>query len=555
MEASISISDRSTRRSISTPFAITLIVALSLIASGCAQSASRPASQPAGAPGFAPPKLKITIGKDTTFVDGPANPDGTIDYLAAFNARLAQGVTPQNNAVVALLKAMGPAMIPKEVRARTFKEIGMESLPEKGPYFEGLYHLGDDANIEALRDQATKRVWQAKDFPEIAAWLHTNEKPLDAVVQATQFDQFYIPWLPADANDSILSALTPGLAGLRGAARALASRAMLRSGEGDAQGARADLLAIHRLARLVSRQEILVSHMVAWSMEYYACAAEDAISAGKVSAGDARSLLADLAPLPPLPRVSITFERSERFLTLELLMMLARESLKGQWHVVVRLDSFVPRINDVEPWWPGIPKKEIGEEASAPDCLDWDAVLRAINHRYGRLVDADAKPDFKGRTEAFDAMSAEDGNLNDNVERRFREGGESHVTYLIFGDSNTRLARSKEIGELLLVLSFPGVSRASNLRDRAVMRLELSKVALALAAYRAEKGQFPDALAALAPAYMKEVPKDLFTDGPLVYKKTQKGYLLYSLGPNMKDDGGKAMEESPESFDIVVKVE
>jgi hypothetical protein len=101
----------------------------------------------------------------------------------------------------------------------------------------------------------------------------------------------------------------------------------------------------------------------------------------------------------------------------------------------------------------------------------------------------------------------------------------------------------------------PGLTKASELRDRAVMRLELSKVALALAGHRAEKGQFPDSLAVLAPAYMKEVPKDLFTDGPLVYRKTQKGYLLYSLGPNMKDDGGKTMEESQESFDIVVKVE
>ena len=107
----------------------------------------------------------------------------------------------------------------------------------------------------------------------------------------------------------------------------------------------------------------------------------------------------------------------------------------------------------------------------------------------------------------------------------------------------------------MVAILFPGLSKASDLRDRAVTRLDLSKVSLALAADRAEKGQFPDSLAALAPAHLKEVPKDLFTDGPLVYKKTATGFLLYSLGPNMKDDGGRTVEDDMVNFDIVVKVE
>ncbi len=38
---------------------------------------------------------------------------------------------------------------------------------------------------------------------------------------------------------------------------------------------------------------------------------------------------------------------------------------------------------------------------------------------------------------------------------------------------------------------------------------------------------------------MKKLPMDPYSDGPLVYRKTESGFLLYSLGINLTDDGGK----------------
>jgi len=41
------------------------------------------------------------------------------------------------------------------------------------------------------------------------------------------------------------------------------------------------------------------------------------------------------------------------------------------------------------------------------------------------------------------------------------------------------------------------------------------------------------------PAYLKAIPADPFTaKGILKYKVTGKSYLLYSVGPDGKDDGG-----------------
>jgi len=191
----------------------------------------------------------------------------------------------------------------------------------------------------------------------------------------------------------------------------------------------------------------------------------------------------------------------------------------------------------------------------APDVLDWDVILRLFNEWYGRYPAADAKATYRERTAAFDAMSRDYETLKASLGPRTGEVlATRFATYLAKGEG-TREEASKAMGEVLLFILFPGLGKASDLRDRAVMRLDLTRTALALAAYKAAKGQYPAALAELSPAYMKEVPKDLFTDGPLVYKKTAKGYLLYSLGPNLKDDDGKTVEEGANEFDIAVKVE
>ncbi len=64
------------------------------------------------------------------------------------------------------------------------------------------------------------------------------------------------------------------------------------------------------------------------------------------------------------------------------------------------------------------------------------------------------------------------------------------------------------------------------------------------AQYRADRSAYPKTLAALSPKYLAEVPKDIFNNcAALHYKREGSGYLLYSVGYNGKDDGGKSMWE------------
>ena len=54
-----------------------------------------------------PIKSKITAGKDTTYFTGPIDKNGYVDYITALNNHLKKGVTPENNANVLFLRAMG----------------------------------------------------------------------------------------------------------------------------------------------------------------------------------------------------------------------------------------------------------------------------------------------------------------------------------------------------------------------------------------------------------------------------------------------------------------
>ena len=68
----------------------------------------------------------------------------------------------------------------------------------------------------------------------------------------------------------------------------------------------------------------------------------------------------------------------------------------------------------------------------------------------------------------------------------------------------------------------------------------LLETRLALRAYRLRNGRYPANLNELVPSYLPQVPIDPFSDNQLLkYRADGNMYLLYSIGPDRVDDGGK----------------
>jgi hypothetical protein len=81
-----------------------------------------------------------------------------------------------------------------------------------------------------------------------------------------------------------------------------------------------------------------------------------------------------------------------------------------------------------------------------------------------------------------------------------------------------------------------GNAQVSFARFRAYLRL--LRVELALREYRVQAGAFPTSLQQLVPAPLAQVPQDPFSEQDLRYRRQGAGYLLYSVGPDLKDNGG-----------------
>src|SRR5665213_1460390 len=121
------------------------------------------------------PPPKLPLGKDTTYVTGPLDKDGYIDYEAALNDRLGKGVIPEKNANVLLWKALGPTPEGgKRMPTRFFKRMGIDEPPKDGAYFIALGHFLPDHlkldrsefdAIEGQQSRASQRPWEAKDYP------------------------------------------------------------------------------------------------------------------------------------------------------------------------------------------------------------------------------------------------------------------------------------------------------------------------------------------------------------------------------------------------------
>jgi hypothetical protein len=115
-------------------------------------------------------------------------------------------------------------------------------------------------------------------------------------------------------------------------------------------------------------------------------------------------------------------------------------------------------------------------------------------------------------------------------------------------DAARRYSRSPMIGppnNLLLGLQpGPPVDATTLIVDRS------SRVAIAVELFRRDRaGALPQTLAELAPTYIQRIPDDPLSGRPLLYKRDDNSYTVYSVGSDKKDDGGDLTSE----FDKVVE--
>ena len=519
-----------------------------------------------------PAKIAITPGKDTTVILGPLNEDGTVNYVAALNAELSRGVTPENNAMIPLLKAFGAeALLPdKTHRQMALARLGLKRLPKSDRPFFPLDDFvqkrwaGPDANetqVEALDKQAYESVnqasrapWSAKQRPAIAAWLEANDKALEHVVGATNRPRCYLPMVSTDQPPSLMFIQSWELPAFLEASAALAARATYRAGSGNVGGACSDLLAVHRLARLTARGPGRVNFLLGVCAEYIACDADVAVAAsGRLSLARARAHLAALRALSPLRRITEEVDRAGRFAALDGVMDVARETpnlpmiLWSPWGLWMDLSFEAANVGGLERDL-ALLLRRLDAQGEPPALrVDWNETLRTVNRKYDRMAAICGIDDIVERKRQQDSFVRD----IEETAKRCKDvlaSKEKFAELLKLGRPGEPDAKAsgQMIGNLIVSVLVTSASDAMKVTQEAEVRLDLARLSMALAVCKAETGRYAARLAELAPKIVPEIPADRFGGKPLIYKPSKggDGYVLYSIGMDLKDDGGKDNRDS-----------
>ncbi len=489
-------------------------------------------------------KPAFTISAETTYVTEPLDAMGYVDYEAALNERLRKGMKPEENAVVLLWRAIGPKPEGGEMDPRYFQQLGVPRPDETPDDFvkQVKFAAGksdaepSDPEFFQTSDTLGKRPWLAKDHPLFAAWIEKNANALKIAEQASRRPKHYNPLVIPQRDQgrgTLIDSRLPNVQSNRDLAAAFVARAMMKTAEGRHDEAWADLLTIHRLARLQMRGGTLIEMLVGYALEMVALEGDLAfLEHAQLNADKIRMLMDDLQRLPAPAAIGDKGLLCERILHLDIIQQFQR----GGFGV---LDALAD-------------KKEISRPTRAKlakvDALDWDLMFQISNEWFDRFAEAGR---LTGRAERVIAMST----LNGEIKNLGLSGGnvlQQFAEVQVFGSS--RVSRSTQVANILVKLLLVAVDKIYDANDRREQNALNFRVACALAAYKADNGRYPDTLDALKPKYLPTIPLDSFSGEPLIYQPDATGYLLYSVGINGEDEGGRSYSDLPRGDDLVVRM-
>jgi hypothetical protein len=366
---------------------------------------------------------------------------------------------------------------------------------------------GDDLPPEYKKWTASTEGEGDADFdpadPKLEAFLARSEGALGLLRRASAMPACYFDH---DYGRPSFSMSLPEMEDFRNAARLLALDARVKAAHGQMPRAMEDVRAMFALARHGMTNPILVPLLIACGTDEMAVHTLEAVLK---SAQPPAPLLAGLGLSASeeygrnLPRV---FRMEEAFVVSAMVDIGIGEDVSVQEAM----------------GFPGAPRPVLQEVLTDPLLAGWRVFLaqeemvayRAGIREYQRLA---AMPYYEAAKEWREL--AEPANI-------CRRG-------------------------IMAAMLMPAIGQCATVVTRADARHAVACMAVAAARYRAEKGRLPETLDALVPEYLPAVPRDPFDGKPLRMVARDGRLVFYSIGPDMKDDGGAVFDEENHTGDII----
>lgn len=479
-----------------------------------------------------------TVSRETTYYLGPLDDEGYVDYAAALDKQFGEkGVKPQDSVFVGIFENVDTSDWDEAHLAGLLARIETAPLPDGVRPFIWLDRWPDFAKLDEqaqneILDAVTAGRWAPAEQPVVEAWLEEMGPALDRIASALERPAYFSPLILNGEQDILVNVLVPQLGTHRQIGRAFLIRVYRNIEAGDLDAAIDDILTLERLSRWQTHEALAVSHLVSMSINALAHYLQHALLAHPgLTMKHLNSLRRSRTQLPPRIETAKSILDGERAYVLDLISFVTRPTVGiDEATAAVRsvIGSFEPHDNDRDQAIAAAMAKLLRDPQ-----FNTDRALRRVNAFGDHFATVPAPgPDRPDWIESNADLGETFGAKREELIPQILVWGRTGIAPGIDPD-----AVADAVADVLQ--SFAGVNAwVFAVEQQNLILDDLEDVGIALAIYRLREGQYSESLDALTPKYLKSDPLDSTNGKPLIYRPEGAGYLLYSVGMDLEDDGG-----------------
>ncbi len=423
------------------------------------------------------------------FING--DPVPTVDYIERLNQAARPEVKDADNAWPLLVEAV-----------QNYVEIEEEHNELSG---KRINELNDD-ELEIIRQ------WLAQNSKSIELFRHAAGKPYCyreyAVTQTgaadNEVDNLY--------DGSLLSMLVPHLADIRKVTRLVHKQGRIAAAEGDYDSALDIYSDIMKVGKGMMTMPVIIEQLVGIAISAMGVAEIKNLVAGDVTEDFLVTVGSRVDEIyeKGIPGVDFTFEKYTMF---DLVQRCFTDGGPGGGHIVPKYASVLMKRSEID---------IKGEGNSLIEETFESAAFLSIS-----LYHAGRRDTLVRAHKVYSLLES----ISDISPYQRKVGGYQEKYEQILLDSKRYW---------LVWMIFPALEKVVELNYRMKTDIEVLRVVTAAKLYEKRSGSLPANMNELVEAgYIDSLPADPYSDGKLVYKLTEDGFMIYSFGPDFDDDGGR----------------
>lgn len=360
----------------------------------------------------------------------------------------------------------------------------------------------------------------------VGKWLKSNETALRYARQASQKPYY---WVPTNApNNQLIYLIVPKLNDISKLARALISKAMLDALQNNFDGAFSDLMAAYRISEHLSKDGDIISQACSMTMKSLIFRCTFMILQRTSPNSDILAQFQDDLERHRAQPDSLSF-RKEQLRARDTIQWLFTDNGRGNGHLIPREYNALFNLSYKRMSISTKPRNNLGPRN--PLKMRFRISTQDVPKAYATIWRTLKHDNRKQTVDKLDALYLLVEKLVPLTPWQIHSQGTTYRRQVL---TVVNLEEDIFLGMLL-----PAIETLILMHHQRICEQSALITVLALVRYEIDKGQHPDTLEDLIDTgYMRKLPMDPYSSKPLIYKKAEDDFMLYSVGADFKDDGG-----------------